>query len=229
MGALPSHPELLDWLADDVPRLGRLAQAAPPADRHQRRLPAGVAATTRRPRPIDADNHWLWRQNRRRLDAESIHDAILRARRPARHRRWAGRRSSSSRSARASTSRPSSTTPQYDWDSPGSCAAERLSLPLPHAARPVLRRPRCGRRLAAHRRAQRVDHAAPGPRAAEQPVRAPPVRAVRRAAASDAPRRSTTRSRLAFELAYGRPPAAGRARRCSRPTPRATGWPTSAG
>src|SRR5262249_57155773 len=25
----------------------------------------------------DADNQWLWRQNRRRLDAESIHDAIL--------------------------------------------------------------------------------------------------------------------------------------------------------
>jgi len=28
---------------------------------------------------IDADNRFLWRMNRRRLDAESVHDAILSA------------------------------------------------------------------------------------------------------------------------------------------------------
>ena len=76
MGALPSHPELLDWLADQflesggsLKSLHRLIVTSA-VYRQSVRHDASFAA-------IDGDNQWLWRQNRRRLDAESIHDAIL--------------------------------------------------------------------------------------------------------------------------------------------------------
>jgi hypothetical protein len=76
MGGLPSHPELLDWLAMEFRERGgslkwlhktivlsaTYRQAA--ADR-----PDGVA--------IDSGNRLLWRMNRRRLEAECIRDAVL--------------------------------------------------------------------------------------------------------------------------------------------------------
>ena len=96
MGALPSHPELLDWLATtfrdsggSIKQLDRLIVTSAT----YRQCAANDASFAAK----DADNQWLWRQNRRRLDAESIHDAILKLAGPARHRRWAGRRFSSSR------------------------------------------------------------------------------------------------------------------------------------
>ena len=76
MGALPSHPELLDWLATEfrdsggsLKELDRLIVTS--ATYRQ------CVADEPRFAARDADNQWLWRQNRRRLDAESIHDAIL--------------------------------------------------------------------------------------------------------------------------------------------------------
>jgi hypothetical protein len=76
MGALPSHPELLDWLAvrllaegGSLKRLLRLivtSAAYRQAVVHEARAAA-----------IDADNRLLWRMNRRRLDAESVRDAML--------------------------------------------------------------------------------------------------------------------------------------------------------
>ena len=76
MGALPSHPELLDWLATDfqesggsLKQLDRLIVTSGFSRQCVASEP-GFAAK-------DAENQWLWRQNRRRLDAESIHDAIL--------------------------------------------------------------------------------------------------------------------------------------------------------
>jgi hypothetical protein len=76
MGAPPSHPELLDWLADtfrasggSIKQLHRLIVTSGAYKQSSRTDPALAA--------IDGDNLWLWRQNRRRLDAESIHDAIL--------------------------------------------------------------------------------------------------------------------------------------------------------
>ena len=76
MGAAPSHPELLDWLASrfldsggSLKQLHRLIVTSA-VYRQSSRHDASFAA-------IDGDNQWLWRQNRRRLDAESVHDAIL--------------------------------------------------------------------------------------------------------------------------------------------------------
>jgi hypothetical protein len=76
MGSLPSHPELLDWLASELLENGgslkRLHRAIVTSAAYRQ-------ATIHDPRAesIDADNRLLWRQNRRRLDAESVRDAIL--------------------------------------------------------------------------------------------------------------------------------------------------------
>ena len=87
-GSLPTHPELLDWLASEfveptqavgsesgklqpqsIKRLHRLIVTSAvyrQASRHQSDFAA-----------IDSGNQYLWRQNRRRLEAEAIHDATL--------------------------------------------------------------------------------------------------------------------------------------------------------
>jgi hypothetical protein len=118
MGAAPSHPEVLDWLAvwflqmgGSLKELHRLIVTSA-VYRQSTRHDAGFAA-------IDGDNQWLWRQNRRRLDAESVHDAILAV---------AGRLDSTmgGPSVRQFSLSPGAhVTPvvdysQYDWNSPGS-------------------------------------------------------------------------------------------------------------
>jgi mono/diheme cytochrome c family protein len=76
MGARPSHPELLDWLADHFQREGGSLKAL-----HRLIVTSAVYRQSSQHRPdgagADADNRWLWRMNRRRLDAESIRDAVL--------------------------------------------------------------------------------------------------------------------------------------------------------
>ncbi|MCC6231760.1 MAG: DUF1549 domain-containing protein [Verrucomicrobiales bacterium] len=75
MGGLPSHPELLDWLAREF-RDG--AQSFKQLDRllvtsaTYRQVSHRAESSDR-----DADNRLLWRMNPRRLDAESVRDAIL--------------------------------------------------------------------------------------------------------------------------------------------------------
>lgn len=94
MGAPPSHPELLDWLAvwfrDDahgsLKQLHRVivtsatyrqssvtGETNNPVSRRTKgdRSPSETAAT------LDGDNQLLWRMNRTRLDAEQVRDAIL--------------------------------------------------------------------------------------------------------------------------------------------------------
>ncbi|MHB1558626.1 MAG: PSD1 and planctomycete cytochrome C domain-containing protein [Isosphaeraceae bacterium] len=78
MGALPSHPELLDWLAatfrdsgGSIKESHRMIVTSAAYMQDSADDPASSAK--------DADATWLWRQRRRRLDAESIHDAILSA------------------------------------------------------------------------------------------------------------------------------------------------------
>lgn len=77
MGALPSHPELLDWLAadfrDNGGSLKRLhKQIVTSAAYRQSSNVANAKATQ-----LDTNNTLLWRQNRRKLDAEAVHDATL--------------------------------------------------------------------------------------------------------------------------------------------------------
>ncbi len=119
MGSRPSHPELLDWLATrflesggSLKSLHRLIVTSA-VYRQSVRYDAAFAA-------IDGDNQWLWRQNRRRLDAESIHDAILAI---------SGQLDRTMRgpSTQQFSLRPGvHVTPvvdysQYDWNSPGPC------------------------------------------------------------------------------------------------------------
>lgn len=75
-GARPSHPELLDWLAAELIDGGwRL--------KHVHRLILNSAAYRRSSAPsaaaqaLDADNRLLWRYAPRRLQAETLRDAIL--------------------------------------------------------------------------------------------------------------------------------------------------------
>ena len=76
MGSVPTHPKLLDWLAVRI-RDG---------DRSLKRLHRKIllSATYRQASDghpgqseVDAENRWLWRMNRTRLDAEAVRDALL--------------------------------------------------------------------------------------------------------------------------------------------------------
>ena len=107
MGSVPSHPELLDWLAfwfmengESLKRLHRLIVtsatyrqassesvmsrpviSAPAKARSSQTgsLNTGSLITDhwKRATALDADNRLLWRQNRTRLDAECIRDTML--------------------------------------------------------------------------------------------------------------------------------------------------------
>jgi Protein of unknown function (DUF1553)/Protein of unknown function (DUF1549)/Planctomycete cytochrome C len=76
MGAAPSHPELLDWLAANFRDSGGSLK-----ELHRQIVTSAVYRQDSKDDPssaaVDADGTLLWRQRRRRLDAESIHDAIL--------------------------------------------------------------------------------------------------------------------------------------------------------
>lgn len=74
-GALPTHSELLDWLAVDfangwnVKQLHRLIVTSAAYRQESKRTTIGEK--------IDPDNRLLWRQRLRRLDAEPLRDAML--------------------------------------------------------------------------------------------------------------------------------------------------------
>ena len=78
MGARPSHPELLDWLAatfrDDGGSLKELYRLLVTSAVYRQRSASDVHEAASR---LDADNRLLWRANRRRLEVEAVHDAIL--------------------------------------------------------------------------------------------------------------------------------------------------------
>ena len=81
MGAKPSHPDLLDWLATEFRDGGKWIKKGSIKDLHR----LIVNSQTYRQRSdhdeakstIDSDNTLLWRMNRRRLEAEEIRDAIM--------------------------------------------------------------------------------------------------------------------------------------------------------
>ncbi|HET6409056.1 MAG TPA: DUF1553 domain-containing protein, partial [Chthoniobacteraceae bacterium] len=75
-GALPTHPELLDWLAADFRdgggTLKRLHKLIVTSETWRQQSAENPAASK-----IDANNALLWRQNRRKLEAEAVRDAVL--------------------------------------------------------------------------------------------------------------------------------------------------------
>ena len=75
MGSSPTHPDLLDWLAIWFRERGSMKQL------HRLIVTSSVYRQSAQHVPdyalTDADNHSLWRMNRKRLDAESVRDAIL--------------------------------------------------------------------------------------------------------------------------------------------------------
>jgi mono/diheme cytochrome c family protein len=75
-GSKPTHPELLDWLAVEFRDGGKSLKTL-----HRMIVTSAVYRQTTRDEPgyarIDADNRFLWRMNRTRLDAEELRDSVL--------------------------------------------------------------------------------------------------------------------------------------------------------
>ena len=83
LGASPTHPELLDWLAVDfmqngwtLKRLHRLIMTSSVYRQSSRQPADGEPSVARK---LDPENHLLWRMNLRRLEAEVIRDSVLAA------------------------------------------------------------------------------------------------------------------------------------------------------
>ncbi len=78
MGQLPTHPELLDWLAadfrDNGQSLKRLHHLIVTSATYRQ-----SSAENSKAAALDASNTYYWRMNRRRLEAEAIRDSILAA------------------------------------------------------------------------------------------------------------------------------------------------------
>ena len=74
MGATPSHAELLDWLAlefrDGGQSLKKLHKLIVSSATYRQ-----VSSDPRHPQ--DSENRWLWRMNRRKLEAEALRDSVL--------------------------------------------------------------------------------------------------------------------------------------------------------
>ena len=76
MGADPSHPDLLDWLAVEFRDGGQSFKKL-----HRLILTSATYRQVSSADPgkasIDGDNRYLWRMNRRRLEAEAYRDSVL--------------------------------------------------------------------------------------------------------------------------------------------------------
>ena len=75
-GESPSHPELVDWLAASLQARGWSLKAVHRLILNSRAYRQS-SASHERGASMDAQNRLCWRQNPRRLDAESMHDAVL--------------------------------------------------------------------------------------------------------------------------------------------------------
>jgi hypothetical protein len=85
-GEPPSHPELLDWLADELVKRGWslktlhrliMLSSAYQQEAGVRESNGADGADRTNGSPVDPDNRLLWRMNRRRLDFEAMRDALL--------------------------------------------------------------------------------------------------------------------------------------------------------
>jgi hypothetical protein len=78
LGSTPTHPELLDWLADSLRKdSGGSLKALRRAIVNSATYRQASSLAQPRASSLDAENRLLWRMHRRRLDAESIRDAAL--------------------------------------------------------------------------------------------------------------------------------------------------------
>ena len=87
MGSLPTHPELLDWLAVEFTEptvdLGSTSSLKPWSIKrlHRLILQSAVYRQSSAHNPaaaaVDSGNQFLWRMNRQRLEAEAIRDSVL--------------------------------------------------------------------------------------------------------------------------------------------------------
>jgi hypothetical protein len=76
LGARPTHPELLDFLAAEFVRGGWKVK-----DLHRLIITSSVYRQSSAPRPeaaaVDPGNQFLWRMRLRRLESEAVRDAEL--------------------------------------------------------------------------------------------------------------------------------------------------------
>jgi hypothetical protein len=80
-GSMPSHPELLDWLANDfiangwsIKHLHRRIMLSTAYRQSSRQSPALQKVD---PQTVDPENRLLWRMNLRRLESEIVRDSLL--------------------------------------------------------------------------------------------------------------------------------------------------------
>jgi hypothetical protein len=91
-GGRPSHPKLLDWLADELQLSGwslkHIHRLIVTSQTYQQRSVANFDSaagstdstdtrTNSDPTAVDVDNRLLWRMNPRRLEAEAVRDSVL--------------------------------------------------------------------------------------------------------------------------------------------------------
>ena len=83
-GSLPSHPELLDWLAVDfidhgwsLKRLHRQIMLSTAYRQSSRGPTLGADESAKSAATIDPENRLLWRMNLRRMEAEIVRDSVL--------------------------------------------------------------------------------------------------------------------------------------------------------
>ncbi|HJZ89472.1 MAG TPA: DUF1553 domain-containing protein, partial [Gemmataceae bacterium] len=78
-GARPTHPELLDWLAVELNENGwslkHLHRLMVTSDAY--RLSASMAGVAPETLKADPENHYLWRRNSVRMEAQAVRDSLL--------------------------------------------------------------------------------------------------------------------------------------------------------
>ena len=75
-GSLPSHPQLVDWLASEFVDSGWSVKSMHRLIMTSQAYRRSSSFTSERHRQEDPDNRLLWRANRRRLEGETIWDSI---------------------------------------------------------------------------------------------------------------------------------------------------------
>jgi mono/diheme cytochrome c family protein len=78
-GGIPSHPELLDWLAHQLQQKGGSLKELHRLICSSRTYRQSSIIPNPQANRIDQGNRLLWRQNPRRLEAESLRDSVLRS------------------------------------------------------------------------------------------------------------------------------------------------------